>query len=283
MKEINLNCEKNIQLIKNKQKDLYRQCEFHFNKILDKFIFLTNECKSSLELDEDWREMLQNNNFSNNSESIKEKFEFIKKIDNNDLLTIGNNILKGIQEIQGLINQKIQTGLNTFTVQVKDFDEFFLDIEQNEFDYDYNLKESLQNIIDSANFNNQHSNKFPSSNNLESPKELLLNNSNSGNWQNKNFYNDSEIEISYDNGDIENVYSQQTSIEGHSPNYQENNMYHSNYYPRSQSKNDLYASHNDNNYYPNIKKSTNSISKKQSSLRKKKQRTVSRSNNNLFR
>lgn len=295
IKEINMNCEKAIQIIKHRQNDLHRQCEFHFNQLFDKFIFFTSECKSSLEINDEWKEIIKNNDLNQVSDSIKHKFEFLNKIDNLNLISTGENILEGIQEIQNLINERIEDGLNTFIVHVNNFDEFFLDTEQKEFDYDYDLKETLRNIIDSKYLNQKISDQYMSIENLESPQENLLSDSQSARFGNSDFefqdhiyINDSQNEIdrSYDIGQIENVYSKQTSLDGQIQEYSDNynhHLYNSGYYndPEDEFINESYSKTNDN-FYPRINELKISTSQKKSFVNILKQKNSRNPSKNKY-
>lgn len=206
--EINLNCDKTIQIIQNRRKDLHRQCEFHFNQLFDKFIFLTSETKSSLKLNDNWKHMIQS---GCESDSLKDQFDFLNKIDQFDLITSGKNILEAVEEIRSIINERIEEGLNTFKLIANQFDEFFLDTQQFNFDYDYDLKETLKEIIQSKNNKNDSISILTS----KSLQEDLFENSTSENYTNTNLQSKDDClnENSYVSREDDIEYIKRTSME----------------------------------------------------------------------
>lgn len=141
-KEIEFNCQKAIRQIENKKLDLQKELNIYYQQLYDKLNLFASQCKDCPESNNEWIDQVNDCiNQRTGPFALEASFDFMKKLDELRLYDQGKQIINAFSSVQDLLDTRVEQGIKSFNLQLKSFDDSFIEINKIDFHIEKDIKE----------------------------------------------------------------------------------------------------------------------------------------------
>lgn len=148
-REIEFNCAKAIRQIENRKLELEKENKMYFEELSEKLMIYIKQIKDCQDMNSEWKKQMKEvmRSISEKSINIENCFIFSKKSLELELGERGRRTLDAIQEIQEILDQKVEESLRSFELKLKEMDDQFIQISRNKIIFEKDLRSKMMMIL----------------------------------------------------------------------------------------------------------------------------------------